>query len=258
MRTSAASLHSALTVVREQQRSLTFAKGILSAIGNPDGNQAEAYRLMTDLYLNLQADIEAAFEDKLLASLNRSASQFSPLLKFATYDLGIHQLSTGSGNFLQENIVDSLLMLDAALQGKCERPDIHIDEKVRTAFSELRDVISELSLPDSLNTLIEKRVGQVERAARDFSFYGIKGVTRSIEELMGAVEVHVEAKALSNPSYKKFRNALVGTVLAVTGAVATTNTMVKEVKELANHVEDAVMLLPNLSEKQSSNGENNK
>ena len=256
MITSAASLHSALTAVHSFGKGGTFADAVLRAVGNPDGNKSESFRLMSDLYLDLKADIEVAFSDKLLASLQRTAAPFSALLKFSTYDQSVHNLSNSPGNFLHLSMVDSLLMLDAALQGKCERPAINYDEEISKAFVDLRNVMAELSLPESLKSLIEKRISQLERAARDFSFYGINGLTRSIEELVGAIEVHVEPKvSQKSKSYKKYRQALVGTILTVTGAVATTNAAVSEVKELADHVGETIELLPNFSDSKISENE---
>lgn len=246
--TSAASLHNSLAIIAQQNKALAFAKAVMASIGNPNGDASEAFRLMSEQYLNLEADIEASFTDQLESALKNTAAPFKALLRFSTYDQSVQNLSNNSsGNFLTSARIDSLLMLDAALQGKCERPSLELTDDIKTAFSELREIITELSLPSNIQHVMEIRIDQLERAAREFSFYGMGGLTKSIEELMGAVEVYAERPARESKSYKKFRTKLVTAVMAVTGAVAMANTGIKETKELASHVEKAAALLPDLS-----------
>lgn len=247
--TSAESLHNALEMVSTQHAGLSFSKAVMKSIGNPEGEQSEAFRLMSELYLNLDADIEAAFEDKLQATLKSTAAPFKILLRFSTYDMLIKNLTDrNTNNILSAAKINSLLMLDAALQGKCERPSLEMTDEIKAAFSDLRAHVAELSLPSHIQRVLEIRIDQIERTSRDFSFYGTRGLSKSIEELVGAVEVHVANNTKNHSSYKKFRRSLTETILTVTGAVSITNTAVKEVKMLTGHVAEVVALLPDFTD----------
>ena len=253
MSTSAAQLYSVLNPASLPRSNDTLAKGITIAIGAPFDNPSIAMKYLRNLVLNINSDLEASFEDPLLAHLKRLMQPFQVLLSFSIYDRICRDL-TGGGNMLSASSVEGLLGVDAALQGKCERPILNLNEEILKSIASLRDDLKAVELPENISRVLNLRVDQLDIALKHFELYGVTGMNDAMEALLGAVELYVPQKKKFKPAYSRLRGAVFSTLLIISGAIATTNSTVEEGVELIENITDGAKMLEDLRKTASKSG----
>lgn len=245
--TSAAQLYSILHAGELARDNTKLGVAIAQKIGAESSNPSIAMKYLRNLVLNVNADLGVSFDGPLLAHLQRSMSPFQRLLSFAVYDQKCRDLSA-NGNMLDSAIVEGILGVDAALQGKCERPVLNITDTVLESISSLRTDLESVELPENIHRILSSRIDQLEKAIRHFNLYGVAGMNEAMEALLGAIELYVPQKKKLKPAYGKLRGAVFSTLLVLTGAVATTNNTVKDGVELIENVMDGARMIEDLRE----------
>ena len=251
--TSAEQLYSVLNGASLKRDDLKLGYGITKAIGAPLEDTSIAMKYMSNLVMNINADLEVSFEDPLLAHMKTLMQPFQKLLNFSIYDQTCRNLGS-QGNLLSSRCVNGLLGVDAALQGKCERPTLTASDEVLASVSSLRNTLQEIELPENVQRILNKRIDQFEDAIRQFKFYGVTGMNEAMEALLGSVELYVPQKKKFKPAYSQLRGAVFTTFLVVSTAVATTNNAVKDGVELIENIQDGSKLLEDFRKSVSKSG----
>lgn len=222
-----------LHTVLSQHANTKFSTAVMQAVGSKSESQAEAFVIMSRQYQHMVEDISSTFDAKQRAYFSRNLAIFAALEKFATYDSNVQTLKQ---NILHEHQLEKLLGLDLALIGRCERPLLEYTNEAKAALAESRKLLLELNLPDHVNEVIAQRISQLEQVVNNFDFFGVSGLQKSFEELLGAVELYPSPVIKTSKKFKGFQAMIMASVIAIATGVKATNSTVKDGMELIEQV----------------------
>jgi hypothetical protein len=244
--TSASQLHRVLSKVADPKETTRLGGAIMRAIGNADGHPSEAFKLLNDLIDNVSDDLNASFDGDLLSHLSRQFSPFLKLKEFTPYDQTVNRLVQDGNSPLSQT----------KIQGKCERPNLEINEDIVRSINELRTKLGSLQFPEHIERIFNNRIDQLERALREFSLFGISGINNAIEELMGAMELYPSQRKKASESFRDFAVNVATTVMVIVGAISTTNNTIEEGQKLLENYRAGTGFIEDLRKKRApSDGE---